>query len=329
MARVVRFHQFGGPDVLRIDEINIGDPGENEVRIRVKTLGLNRAEALMRAGAYIELPALPARLGLEAAGTIEALGENVSGLNVGDPVSVIPPISMIDYPMHGEFANIPASHVVKKPDSIGWDEAAALWMAYLTAYGALVDVCALRSRQFAAITAASSSVGLAAIQICRKIGAIPIAITRSSVKRHNLLKAGAAHVVASAEEDLEARLREITGDSGVQAVLDAVGGPIVEPLARTMAPGATLIEYGGLSSEPTPFPLFLALGKTLSFRGYLVHETIRDPGKLEIAKTFILNGLQSGELKPTIAKIFSFDQIVEAYKFLESNDQLGKVVVTL
>ena len=329
MARVVRFHRFGGPEVLRIEEVDVAPPGPGEVRIRTRALGLNRAEALMRAGAYIETPTLPARLGLEASGTVESLGEGVTGLAIGDAVSVVPPISMIAYPMHGELATIPFAHVVRHPPDLGWGEAAALWMAYLTAHGALIDVCGLRAGDFAAITAASSSVGLAAIQICRKIGATPIAITRTLAKRQALLDAGAAYVIAAAEEDVEARLKEISGIAGVKAVLDAVGGPMVEALAGAASVGGTIIEYGGLSPEPTPFPLFIALSKTLSVHGYLVHETVRSPQKLEAAKAFILEGVQSGDLNPTISKRFAFDDIVGAHRHLESNDQFGKVVITV
>lgn len=110
-------------------------------------------------------------------------------------------------------------------------------------------------------------------------------------------------------------------------VFDAVGGPIFEPLTAAMARGGILIEYGGLSPEPTPFPLFAVLAKTL--RGYLVHEITGDPVKLEAAKAFILDGLMSGSLKPAIAKTFPFEQIVEAHRFLESNEQFGKIVVTV
>jgi NADPH:quinone reductase-like Zn-dependent oxidoreductase len=96
-----------------------------------------------------------------------------------------------------------------------------------------------------------------------------------------------------------------------------------------MARGGLLIEYGGLSPEPTPFPLFTVLGKSLTLRGYLVHEITGDAARLEAAKAFILEGLRSGTLQPVIAKTFPFDQIVEAHRYLESNEQFGKVVVTL
>ncbi|AEH90293.1 zinc-dependent alcohol dehydrogenase family protein [Mesorhizobium opportunistum] len=329
MARVVRFHQHGGPEVLRIGDVDLPAPGPGEVQIRVKALGLNRAEALLRAGTYIETPALPSGHGLEAAGVIEALGKGVADFATGDAVSIIPPRSMVRWPAYGELVTYPAALVVKHPPSLDWRTAAALWMQYLTAYGALIDIARLRGGDVVVITAASSSVGLAAIQIASSVGATAIAVTRTSAKKQALLDAGAAAVVVLAEADLEARLKEIAGPPGVRVVLDAVGGPIFEPLTAAMSPGGILIEYGGLSREPTPFPLAAVLGKTLTLRGYLVHEITGNPVKLEAAKAFILGGLETGTLRPIIDRTFAFDQIVEAHRYLESNEQFGKIVVTL
>ena len=329
MARVVRFHRHGGPEVLEIEEVEVAPPDRGEVQIRVKALGLNRAEALLRAGNYIETATLPSGLGLEAAGIVEAIGAGVSGFAPGDAVSIVPPISMVRSPAYGELVTFPAELVVRHPPALGFEAAAATWMQYLTAYGALIDIAKLGRGEFVVITAASSSVGLAAIQIANRIGAVPIAVTRTSAKSQALREAGAVHVVASAEADLQSRLAQIAGPNGVRVVLDAVGGPIFAPLTSAMAPGGILIEYGGLSPEPTPFPLANVLSKSLTLRGYLVHEVLRDPARLAAAKAFVLDGLQDGALQPVIAKTFRFDEIVEAHRFLESNAQFGKIVVTV
>ena len=183
MARVIRFHKHGGPEVLRIEEIDVVPPPDGEVQIRVKAIGLNRADALMRSGTYIETPALPSGLGLEAAGIVEAVGAGVDGVAPGDAVSVVPPVSMSRWPAYGELATFPAHLVVKHSASLDWTSAAALWMAYVTAYGALVDIAGLREGDVVAITAASSSVGLAAIQIARRVGARPVAVTRRCFAR--------------------------------------------------------------------------------------------------------------------------------------------------
>ena len=329
MARMVRFHELGGPEVLRIEQVDVPPPGRSEVQIRVRALGVNRAEALLRSGCYIETPSLPSGLGLEAAGVVEAVGTDVEGFGPGDVISVLPPPSMIRWPAYRELANFPARLAVRHPRSLGFEAAAASWMQYATAYGALIDLAKLRRGDCVVITAASSSVGLAAIQIARLVGATAIAITRTSSKKAGLLEAGAAHVIASAEENLELRLKEIAGSDGVRVVFDAVGGPNVRLLAAAMSPYGILIGYGGLSQEPTPFPLFPVLSKSLTLRGYLVHEILGDPARVEAAKSFILDGLQSGALNPVIARIFPFEEIVEAHRYLESNEQFGKIVVTI
>ncbi|TWB16798.1 zinc-dependent alcohol dehydrogenase family protein [Nitrospirillum bahiense] len=330
MARVIRFHEHGGPEVLRIEEADVPPPGVGQVQIRVKALGLNRAESMLRTGAYIEtVENWPSGLGFEAAGEVAALGAGVEGLKVGDAVSVVPPPSQIEWPAYAELANFPQHLVVKHPATLSWEEAAATWMQYVTAYGALIDLAKLAAGDVVVITAASSSVGLAAIQIARMVGATPIAVTRTHAKRQALLEAGAAYVVASAEEDLEARLAEIAGPEGVRVVFDPIGGPIFTPLTAAMARGGILIEYGALSPEPTPFPLFTVLGKSLTLRGYLIHEITTDPARLAAAKAFVLKGLESGALKPIIDRSFAFDDIVAAHRHLESNQQFGKLVVTV
>lgn len=328
-ARAIRFHRIGGPEVLGIEPVEIRQPGPDEVSIRVKALGLNRAEVLLRTDRYIESPQFPSGLGLEATGVVEAVGSQVRGFAVGDAVSVLPPTSMKQEPTHAEYLVVAQSRLVKNPPGQAWTDAAATWMQYLTAYGALVQAAGLREGDFVVITAASSSVGLAAIQIARRMGAVPIAVTRTSAKREALLQAGAAEVIASEEENLRSRLFEITGKAGARVVFDPVGGPIFEPLTAAMAEGGILIEYGGLSPEPTPFPLFEVLSRSLVLRGYRVYEVLQDPARLREAADFIYTGLADGSLRPVIARTFAFDEIVEAYRYLESNQQFGKVVVTL
>ncbi len=225
MARAVRFYRHGGPDVLRIETIDVPPPATGEVQIRVKALGLNRAEALLRRGTYIERATFPSGLGLEAAGIVEAVGDDVTSFVPGDIVSIVPPLSMVRWPAYAELATFPVELIVKHPPELGFKKAAAVWMQYLTAYGALVDIARLGRGDIVAITAASSSVGIAAIQIANRVGATAVALTRTSAKLGALRDAGAAHVVASDEDDIRARLEAIAGSNGVRVVFDAVGGP--------------------------------------------------------------------------------------------------------
>ncbi len=140
---------------------------------------------------------------------------------------------------------------------------------------------------------------------------------------------GAKHVVVTQEENLSARLNEITQSKGARVVFDPVGGKTVLDLADGMAVGGILFQYGALSSDPTPFPLMAALSKSLTMRGYVVFEIVRDPIRCEKAKQFILKAMTAGTLKPIIAKTFPLEKIVQAHRYLESNAQIGKIVVTV
>ena len=329
MARVVRFHETGGPEVLRIEQVEVPPPGKDEVRIRVHALGLNRAEAMFRGGQYLYTPRLPSRLGYEAAGTVEAIGAGVTGVKLGEAVSTVPAFSLNDYGVYGDVATVPAAAVAKHPASLSWVEAAAVWMQYATAYGALIDIAALEAGDTLLIPAASSSVGIAAIQMASMVGATPVALTRGGRKREALLGVGAAEVIATEEQDLVAEVRRITGGKGARVVFDPVGGPTVAKLTAAMARRGILFQYGMLSTEPTPLPLADVLGKSLTVRGYVLFEITNDPRRLERAKQFIIDGLAAGKLKPVIAKTFPLDQIVAAHRYLESNQQIGKIVVTV
>jgi len=328
-AKVVRFHELGEASVLKTALEDVVEPGEGEVRINVEAIGLNRAEVMFRRGMYLESPQLPSKIGYECAGKIAAVGKNVSDLKVGDQVSTIPGFSMSQYGVCGESPVVPAMLVAKYPDAFTPQQGTAIWMQYITAYGALVEVGGLTKGQTVVITAASSSVGIAAIQIAKIIGANIIATTRGPEKVQALVDTGADHVIQTNTEDLAGRVMKITGGKGANLIFDPISGPILEALAGAAAVGGKIIEYGALDLSPTPFPLFAALGKGLSIHGYLLTEVSLDPARLARAKAFILGGLKSGDLSVVIDKVFAFEDIQKAYEYMESNQQIGKIVVTV
>jgi NADPH:quinone reductase-like Zn-dependent oxidoreductase len=329
MARVVRFHRIGGPEVLQIDTVDVAAPGPGEVRINVKALGLNRAESMFRSGNYLQQPVFPSKNGYEASGTVESVGPGVEGLKPGAVVSTIPAFPLGQYGVYGDMALVPAAAVAKHPPSLTWVDAAAIWMQYLTSYGALIEIGKLGSGDAVLIPAASSSVGIASIQIANLVGATPIALTRTENKRDVLTKLGATHVIATESQDLVAEVQKITKGKGARIAFDPVGGPTVAKLAQALARFGVLFEYGALSTEPTTQPLLELLGKSLTVRGYVLLELTADSKSLERGKKFVTDGLAAGKLKPVIAKTFPLEQIVEAHRYLESNQQIGKIVVTV
>ena len=328
MSKIVRIHQLGGPEVLQFEDINVGAPGPGELRIRVEAIGLNRSEAMFRAGAYLQPPQLPSLIGYEASGIVEAVGDGVTGFAPGERVCVLPTFRLGEYGVYGEQAIVPARSVLPAPPGLSAIDSAAIWMQYLTAFG-IVEAGKAGVGDFVLIPAASSSVGIAAIQIANWVGAEPIALTRHSTKADALRVLGAKHVVASAECDVVAEVMRITGGKGANVVFDPVGGPYVDTLAQTMAETGVLMIYGGLSGQATPYPHWPAAMKSLSLRGWVFSYIAGHPLRFARYRELVLRGLQGGQLKPVIARTFPLSQIADAHRYLESNQQIGKVVVTV
>lgn len=328
MPKIVRFHKLGGPENLVLEDLPSREPGEGEARIRVQAVGLNRAESMFYHGHYMEQPVLPSRICYEAAGVVEAVGAGVDPSLVGKKIATIPGFSMSKSGVLGEEAIVPASAMAAYPERLSPAEGAAIWMQYLTAYGALMTFGHLTAGDAVIITAASSSVGLAAIQIVKAEGGTAIATTRKSAKKSELISLGADHVIATDEEDLAKRVGEITAGKGARIVFDPVGGPIVDQLANATARGGIIFEYGWLSMQPTPFPLFAALRNALSMRGYSLMEIRSDPALINPARQYVYDRLHDGRFQPKLARTFPLAQSVEAYQYLESNQQVGKVVIT-
>lgn len=327
-AKIIRFHETGGPEVLRIEELPLPIPGQGEVRLRVHAFGLNRAETLFRKGLYRKAN-LPTRLGYEASGIVEAVGPGVDTAMIGRAYSSFPNFDFSKYGVYGEVAILPATSLAPFPEKLSFTEAASIWMAYITAYGPLVHIERVRPGDFVVITAASSSVGLAAIDITRAQGGISIATTRRAAKREQLLLRGADHVIVTDEEDVASRILEITNGVGARIFLDAVGGENVRELAKAACAKGVIFIHGILSMQVTPFPLVLSLWKGLTMRGFEFYEITADPTALSDAERYIYQHLDSGAFVPTIAKTFTLDQIVEAHRYMETGKHVGKIVINV
>ena len=329
MTRAVRLHEFGGPEVLRMEEVVIAEPGPGEVRLRIHAIGLNRTEITLRSGRLPVKPPLPSPIGFEAAGIVEALGAGVAEATIGARVALVPAYSASQYGLYGELALAPARSLVPIPNNVGFVEAAATWAAFGTAWSGLVSVGSLLAGQSVLITAASSSVGLAAIQTANLLRARPIALTRTAAKAHALLAHGAAAVIVTDDQDVVAAARRLTGGAGAQLVFDAVGGPGFATLARATAAGGKLVLYGALDARKTEIPPLDVFARDLTVRGAALTAATRADATLAALKRFVSEGLASGALHPTIARTFSFNDIVDAHRFMEGGEQVGKIVVTV
>jgi NADPH:quinone reductase-like Zn-dependent oxidoreductase len=333
-TKIVKFDEHGDANVLKFEHIPVMKPGANEVRIKVEGMSLNRADILFRKNTYFLNATLPdSRIGMDAAGVIEAVGENVRDFSIGDRVLTWVGFDVSKYGVHGETAIIPESAISKYPDFLSPAEAASITATYTTVYGALIEDGRLKQGDHVLITAASSSVGVAAIQVVKAVGAIPIAATQTVSKRQALLDAGASDVVVTSEENLGERVLQITNGKGVEVVFDPIAVGILDDLSMAAAVAGTIVLYGTLGDPgplgqtPTLLPMLPLLGKQLSVRGYNNYALSGDAERRKKALDWVTDRIKTGKLSVVIAKRFGFDEYQDAHRYLESNEQIGRVVV--
>jgi len=329
MSRTIRFFKAGGPEVLQFVDTTVPAPGAREVRIKVKAIGINRAESMWRNDKYIELVKFPAGLGYEASGIVDAVGTEVAGFKSGDEVDLMPPFSMNDYHTYGEVILAPDHAVIQHPKRLSFAEGASVWMMFVTTYGALIEDSKVGKGDFVLIPAASSSVGLAAVQIANYAGATSIALTRTSAKRNRLLEAGAAHVIATEEQDLVAEVNRITDGKGARVVFDPVGGANFSKLISVLTFQGIAFIYGALDEGATSIPVLEMVAKLVTVKAHTIWVTSSDETRRKAAVEYVLKGLESGALRPVIDRSFKFDEMREVHRYLENNGQFGKIVVTV
>jgi NADPH:quinone reductase-like Zn-dependent oxidoreductase len=306
----------------------------------VDAIGFMFADLIFRAGHYVEQPLLPgAGLGYDACGIVDALGADVTGVAVGDRVSTFHNFSLLQYSMHREVAIIPARSLTVTPVNLSPEEGAGFWNPFLTAYLGLVELGQMKAGDTALVTAATSSVGAAAIQVCKRVGATVIATTRSREKRPRLEAAGADHVIVTSSENLVERVAAITRGAGANVIFDAIAGPEFERFGDVVAVRGKMIVYGALSLAMPTIPLLSMMVKQatvdaftlFSYTGNEHFHSAERPHEIERAKRFVLDGLALGHLKPVIARIFDggLDRYREVTRYVESGIEGGKVILRL
>jgi NADPH2:quinone reductase len=341
IAKMIRFHQTGGSDVLKVEDAPLRRPNAGEVLVRMQALGLSRIDVLWREGSYFEQPVFPAGIGYDAAGIIESVGSGVYQIKVGDRVSTLPVVSLVDYPAHGESAVYPENGLFVYPQNLSAEQAASVNLGLFTAYFALVELARMEPDQFVVVTAASSSMGMTAIQLAKSLGTRCIAVTRSEGKRSRLLQAGADHVVVAGSDDVQEMVLEITDGEGADVVYDGVAGPGLEELVWAIRRRGSVIVYGylGAMDATTRLPLGACFLRGINLHpSFKVFDYTGNPklgicgntAAVERAKNFIAAGLASGVLRPTIDRVFDgLGEYAAAHEYLSANTRTGKVVVSL
>ncbi len=317
-----------GPEggVYEFREIPVPTPGLGEVLVAVRAAGTNRGELLARPLLRSDNPAAkPMRTGIEFAGEIAALGEGVSGWTPGDRI-------MARGAGYAEYAVVSQRALMQIPDGMSWAEAAAIPNVFVTAHDAIVSNAALKPGESVLVTAGSSGIGTAAIQIVRYLGAKPVlATTRSAAKGDALRALGAHEVIDTSQAGWAEAVLTATGQHGVDAIIDQVGGPMLADNIRVLAIKGRLVSVGRNAGQVGDCNLDEIARKRASIIG-VTFRTRTAEEALVCSERFaadLLGAFSTGTLNPVLDRTFPFERITEAHAYMLSDAQIGKIVVTM
>lgn len=322
-AKTVIIEAFGGPEVLKIVDREVGEPGAGQIRIRHKAVGLNFIDIYQRTGLYPN--ALPLALGMEAAGVVEAVGQGVTHLRPGDRAAyaAVPPGA------YTEARVMPAAQVVPLPDAISFDEGAAMMLKGMTVVYLFRRTVPIGRGDWVLFHAAAGGVGLIACQWARAEGINLIATAGSDEKCALALEHGATHAINYRREDFAPRVREITGGRGVDVVMDSVGKDTFEGSLDSLRPLGTLISFGQSSGKVAPVDLGVlsAKGSLMIARPTLFTHIAQHEACQQIARD-LFEKVTSGAVKIVIDQSFPLDRVADAHRALESRATTGATILT-
>ncbi len=323
MTHAIRIHEYGGPEVLRWEEVAVGDPGPGELRIRHGAIGLNYIDVYHRTGLY-PLPALPWTLGMEGAGRVEAVGPGVSEFKVGDRVAYAsPPVGA-----YAEVRLMPADRVVALPDAIDERAAAAMLLQGMTAQYLLRRSYRVQAGDTILLHAAAGGVGLIASQWARHLGATVIGTVGSEAKATLARAHGCDHVIDYRRENIVERVREITGGAGVAVVYDSVGKDTFTDSLDCLRPLGMMVSFGNASGPVPAFEpgLLAAKGSLFFTRPSLMHYTARRADLLaSAAELFAV--VTGGAVKIEVNQTYPLAETAQAHRDLEARQTTGSTVL--
>lgn len=323
--RAVVCRQFGGPEVLAVEDVPSPALGPGQLRIRVRAAGVNFADSLLVSGNYQVKPPFPFSPGLEAAGEIMELGEGVSGFALGQRV-----VAVLGVGAFAEEAVAPAAAVHPIPDAMSFTDAAAFVVAYGTSHLGLKSRAGLKPGEFLLVTGAAGGVGLTAVEVGARLGATVIAAAGGADKLEVARRAGATHLIDYRGESVAGRVKEITGGRGANVVYDPVGGKGFDDLLRATAQGGRILIVGFAAGEVPKIPANLLLVKNISAIGYYwgAYQSL-DPVAFRASTEELLAWYAAGKLKPHVSHILPMDKAGEAIALLTGRKSTGKVVISM
>lgn len=324
MPQAFRYYETGAPEVLRWERVKVGDPGPGEVRIRHRAVGLNFADTYFRTGLY---PApLPAGMGVEGAGVIEAVGPGVTGFAAGDRVTYT------GSPL-GAYSTervMPAEHLIALPDEIGFDTAAAMTMRGLTAAYLLRRIHPLRPGDTVLLHAAAGGVGLIFTQWAKLLGVTVIGTVSSDRKAEIARAHGCDHVIVYTREDVAERVRELTDGAGVRVVYDSIGKTTFESSLNSLARRGLLVCFGTASGPVPPIDaMTLAVKGSLFVTRPALADYIADPAERAELAGELFSHVGAGRIRIDINQRYELADAVTAHRDLEQGTSIGSSVFTV
>jgi len=326
MARIVRMAQTGGPEVLRLEEAEVGDPGPGQVRIRHVAVGLNYADTYFRNGTY-PVP-LPSGMGVEASGVIQAVGEGVHNVAVGDRVTYTGFLNTL-----GAYSSeriMPAAPLIRLPESIGFETAAAMTMRGLTSAYLLRRIHAFQPGDSILLHAAAGGVGLIVSQWAKLLGLTVIGTVSTEAKAEIATAHGCDHIINYSHEDVAKRVRELTDGQGVSVVFDSVGKTTFMSSLDSLRRRGTLVCVGTASGPVPPFdPVLLAMKGSLFLTRPALADYIADPAEKADLADQLFGHVGAGRIRIEINQTYALEDAVQAHRDLESRRTTGSSIFVI
>ena len=325
MSKAFRFHELGGPEVLRLEDVEVGPPGPAEVRIRNLAVAVNYRDVLMRRGVHA-VKSLPSGIGLESAGVIDAVGSDVRGLSVGDRVAY----AGMPEGSYAELRIVPAARVIPLPADIDERTAASMMIRGMTARCLLTETYKVQPGDTILIHAAAGGVGLIMCQWAKHLGATVIGTVSTEAKVEIARAHGCDHPIVYTREDFAGRVRDITGGEGVPVVYDSVGKATFEASLKCLRRRGVMASFGEASGDPDPMPprRLGALGSI-----YLTHPSVSNytvtRAELLAAAHDLFAMVGSGKIKIAITQTYPLRDAPRAHADIESRKTTGSIVLVV
>ncbi len=323
MTKAIRIHAPGGPEALSYDDIELAAPGEGEVQLRQTAIGLNYIDVYHRTGLY-PVPALPAVIGLEGAGVVEALGPGVTELAVGDRVAYAnPPLGA-----YAQARNMPAERLIKIPDGISDEQAAAIMLQGMTVEYLIRRTYNVKAGDTVLFHAAAGGVGLMACQWLNHLGATVIGTVGSEEKAELAKANGCHHTILYNKEDIAARVREITDGAGVPVVFDSVGKDTFDASINSLSPLGLFVTFGNASGPLAPVDpgMLAAKGSLFMTRPTLMTYTAKREDMVKSAQD-LFEVVLSGAVKIAINQRYPLAEAAQAHRDLEARKTTGSTIL--